>query len=192
MSSRLGEVSLGFGKRLLLRLVARRRLGAREARAGIDVVDRAVENVADLIRLDFDRPAAELLPAAFVSLSLHLRLLHRRTDQVSPLGPRPVVVLDVLEAEQVFQHEPRDARPFADAAVRDHGSVARHALSAVKRLQLVDALERAVLVAVLAPGNALRARNVSAALAGFRKPGRREDLAGELRGAADVHERGLL
>src|SRR3954469_12031871 len=179
MAPRLREVSLGFGERLFLCLVARRALGAGETRAGAAVVDRAVEDRADLIGFDFDRPAAQLLPAAFVSFGLHLGLLHRRADQVAPLGPGTVVVLDVLEPEQVFQHEPRDARAFADAAVGDHGSVARDALSAVERLQFVDALERPVLVAVLAPGNALRARNVAAALAGFRQPGRREDFAGE-------------
>ena len=39
----LRQVSLGFRERLLLGLFARRALGAREARAGVDVVDRAVK-----------------------------------------------------------------------------------------------------------------------------------------------------
>src|SRR3954467_6468900 len=114
MAPRLREESLGLGCRLFLGLSARWALGARETRAGVDVVDRAVEDRADLIGFDFDRPAAQLLPAAVVSFGLHLGLRHRRADQVAPLGPGTVVVLDVLEPEQVLQHEPRDARTFAD------------------------------------------------------------------------------
>src|SRR5204863_1927436 len=49
-------------------------------------------------------------------------------------------------------------------------------------------LECAVLVAVLAPRNALRTGDVSAALARLWQSGRREDLAAELLRAADVHE----
>src|SRR5438045_9568957 len=113
-----------------------------------------------------------------------LRLLHRRADEVAPLGPRAVVVLHVLETEQVLQHEPREARALADAAVRDDRRVALDALIGVELLQLILAPERPVVVAVLAPGNALRAGDVSSALASFRQPGRRENLAGEFRGAA--------
>src|SRR5437773_7017999 len=104
-----------------------------------------------------------------------LRLLHGHADQVAPLGPRAVVVLHVLETQQILQDEPRDARALADAAVRNHRRVAAHTLPAVQRLQLVDSLERAVLVAVLPPGNALRAGNMAAALARFRKSRRREN-----------------
>src|SRR5712691_10226083 len=117
-----------------------------------------------------------------------LRLLHRRADEVAPLGPRAVVVLHVLETEQVLQHEPRQARALADAAVRDDRAVALDALVGVELLQVGDVLERPIVVAVLAPGNALRAWNVSAALAGLRQSGRRENLAREFRGAADVHQ----
>src|SRR5579884_3076393 len=106
-------------------------------------------------------------------------LLHRRADQVAPLGPRAVVVAHVGESEQVLQREPRQARTLADAAVGDHRLVVRDPLRGVERLQLVEALERAVVVAVLAPRDALRAGDVTAALAGLGKPGRREDLAGE-------------
>src|SRR5262245_7527187 len=107
-------------------------------------------------------------------------LLHRGANQVAPFGPRAVVVLHVLEAEQVLQDEPREARALADAAVRDHRPIARDALRGIERRQIVVALERAVVVAVLAPRDALGAGNVPAALAGFRQPGRREDLAREL------------
>ena len=104
-----------------------------------------------------------------------LRLLHRRADEIAPLGPRAVVVLHVLEAEQVLQHEPREARAFADAAVRDHRLIARDALRGVQRFQIVEALERPIVVAVPAPRDALRAGDVSAALAGFGQSGRRQD-----------------
>src|SRR6185436_4699972 len=88
--------------------------------------------------------------------------------------------------------EPCEARALADAAVRDDRTVAGDALIGVQLLQLRFALERAVVVAVLSPGDALRAWNVAAALAGFRKSRRREDLARELRGTADVDELRLL
>src|SRR5215471_7740107 len=121
-----------------------------------------------------------------------LWLLHRRTDEVAPFRPRSVVVLHVLEAEQMFQHEPRQTRAFADAAIRDDWRVAFDALIGVQLLQLVHAFERSVVVAVLPPRNALRAGNVTAALARLRKSGWREDFPREFRGAADVDQRGLL
>ena len=40
-------------------------------------------------------------------------------DQVAPLGPRAVVVLDVVAAEQLVQHEPRVRGALADPAVGD-------------------------------------------------------------------------
>ena len=46
-------------------------------------------------------------------------LLDRDVDQVAPLGPRAVVVLDVLLPEQLVQHEPRVRRALADPAVGD-------------------------------------------------------------------------
>src|SRR5205823_9930918 len=118
--------------------------------------------------------------------------LNRRTDKVSPFRPRSIVVLHLLEPEQVLQREPREARSFADAAVRNHRLIARNALRRVQRAQLVEALERPVVVAVLAPRDALRAWNVSAALTGLRQTGRRENLSRELLRAAHVDERRRL
>ena len=60
--------------------------------------------VADLL----DRVAASAAP-----------LLDRHVDEVAPLGPRAVVVLDVVAAEQLVQDEPRVRRALADAAVGD-------------------------------------------------------------------------
>src|SRR3954465_11846568 len=107
------------------------------------------------------------LNSASCSSTASLRLLDRRPHQVAPLGPRPVVVLDVVEAEQMLEREPGDARPFTDAAICDDRLIAADPLGAVQRSQVVEALERAVLVAVLAPRDALGAGNVAAALAGF-------------------------
>src|SRR3954466_1905756 len=80
-----------------------------------------------------------------------LWLLHLCADQVPPLGPRAAVVLHLVEAEQVLHREPRQARALADAAVGDHRLVAGNPFLRVERPQLVEALERAVVVAVLAP-----------------------------------------
>ena len=46
-------------------------------------------------------------------------LLDRHVHHVAPLGPRAVVVLHVVVAEQLVQHEPGVGRALADAAVGD-------------------------------------------------------------------------
>ena len=59
-------------------------------------------------------------------------LLDRDVDQVAPLGPRAVVVLDVVLAEQLVEHEPGVRRALADPAVGDHRlAVLDHALASV-------------------------------------------------------------
>src|SRR2546423_11155718 len=138
--------------------------------------------------------ADQLVRCAFSEFCVdrRLRLLDGGADEVSPFRPRAVVVLHVLEPEQMLHDEPREARSLADAAVRDDRLVARNALRRIQRGEIVEALERSVLVAVLAPRDALGAGNVPAALAGLRQPGRRENLAGEFLRAADVDERRLL
>src|SRR5687768_1250466 len=93
--------------------------------------------------------------------------LDGRADEVAPLGPRAVVVPDVLHAHQVLEDEPGVARALADAAVGDGRPVGLDAGGAVELLQVVGGLESTVLVARLAPGHARRARDVAAALAGL-------------------------
>src|SRR6266542_3743957 len=61
---------------------------------------------------------------------LHV-LLDRDVHEVAPLRPRAVVVLDVVDAEQLVQHEPGVRRAFADAAVGDDRLV-REALAVVE------------------------------------------------------------
>src|SRR5205085_750010 len=95
-------------------------------------------------------------------------------------------------AEEIFHREPGEARPLADAAVRDDRLIAGDPARSIERLQLVERLEGAVLVAVLPPRDALRARDMTTALAGFRQPRGREDFAGELLRAANVDQRSLL
>src|SRR2546422_2098983 len=95
----------------------------------------------------FDR----LLPP-FSSRSLH----DRRTDEVTPLGPRPVVVANLLLAQQVLEREPGVARPLADAAVGDDLVLAVDHLALVELQQLFVGLERTVGRHRLAPGDAAR------------------------------------
>src|SRR5215472_13790321 len=71
-SPRLLEVTLRFLERPALRLFSRRALGARESRAGVNVVDRAVKNIAGLVCLDLDFPAAERLAPLRVAFSSHV------------------------------------------------------------------------------------------------------------------------
>src|SRR4051812_44889941 len=117
------------------------------------------------------------------------RLLDGYADHAAPLGPRPVVVADAAEAEQLVQHEPRVARPLADAAVRDDVLVAGDALARIQRVELLAALERPVLAHGLRPRDRGGARDVARALRGLAHARRGDDLAVELGGRADVHER---
>src|ERR1700737_785726 len=48
----------------------------------------------------------------------------RRANQVAPLRPRAVVILHVIVAEQIFQHEPCMRAALADAAIGDHFVIA--------------------------------------------------------------------
>src|SRR5262249_41612841 len=111
-----------------------------------------------------------------------------RSDHAAPLGPRAVVVLHVLVAEQLLQHEPGVRRALADAAVGDDLFVGRDALAAVELPQLIGRLERPILVGRLAPGDVLRTWNVPAALRGLGEAGRGDDLAVVLGRRADVDQ----
>src|SRR5438105_1136500 len=92
------------------------------------------------------------------------RTLDGGTDQVAPLGPRAVVVADVVEAEQVGQDEPGVARALADAAVGDDVVVGRQALLLLVDLtELVGRLEAAVLVRRPLPRDAGGSGDVAAA-----------------------------
>src|SRR3990172_2826428 len=97
------------------------------------------------------------------------RFLDGRSDQIAPLGPAAVVIFDVLEIEQVLEHEPGVAGPLADAAVGDHRFFSGDAGTPVQLPQLLDALESPILVARFAPRDAFRSRDVAAALACFRQ-----------------------
>ena len=86
----------------------------------------------------------------------------RDVDEVAPLGPRAVVVLDVGVAEQLAEDEPGVRAALADAAVGEHLLLGRDALRAVELAQLVGRLERAVVADRLRPRDRLRARDVAA------------------------------
>src|SRR5713226_860943 len=94
-------------------------------------------------------------------------LFDRRAHQVAPLGPRAVVVPDVLVTEQILQHKPRMRAALTDAAVGDDLLVPSDALAAVQLAERVGGLEGAVFSDRLRPRNAGRAGNVPAALRGF-------------------------
>src|SRR5260370_42638918 len=57
-------------------------------------------------------------------------------DEVAPLGPRAVVVADIAETQQIFQHEPGVRATFADSAVGDHCIFAVDALGLLELFQL--------------------------------------------------------
>src|SRR5689334_6982755 len=88
----------------------------------------------------------------------------RYADQRTPLGPRTVVVLDVLLTEQLVQHEPGVRGALADPAVRDGVLAEVDPGVGVQGLQLVVGAEGAVVVGRLAPRDAGRGRDVTRAL----------------------------
>src|SRR4051795_10612574 len=117
-------------------------------------------------------------------------LLDRDAHEGAVLGPGAVVVLHVLLTEQLVQREPGVAGALADAAVGDGRLRGVEAgLLDVELAQLVVAPEGAVVVRGLAPRHVERGGDVAGALALLlREVGRREQLAAELVGAADVDE----
>src|SRR5262245_58629194 len=118
-------------------------------------------------------------------------LLDGDVDEVAPFGPGAVVVLDVLVAEQLAEHEPRMGAALADPAVGDDRLVRRHSLGAVELAQLVGRLERAVVAYGLGPRDRVGGRDVPCPLrALLLVAGRRDEVSGVLLRAADVHERG--
>ena len=121
-------------------------------------------------------------------------LLDRHVDHVAPLGPGAVVVLDVVLAEQLVQHEPGVRGALADAAVGDHVRVAvEDALALVELAQLVGRLEGAVLLHRLGPGHRRGARDVAAALGALLLvAGHGDQLARELLRRAHVDEAACL
>ena len=142
---------------------------------------RIVESLLERLGAAAERRA----PGAYV-------LLDRHVDQVAPLGPRAVVVLDVVLAEQLVQHEPGVRRALADPAVGDDRVVAvDHALAGVELAQLVGGLEGAVLLHRLRPRDRGRAGDVAGALrALLLVAGHRDQLARELLRRAHVDEPG--
>src|SRR4029077_13722315 len=114
--------------------------------------------------------------------------LDRRAHQVAPLGPRPVVILHVVVAEQVLQHKPRVRAAFSDAAIRNHLARAVDPLRPVELLQRLQRFERAILVRRLRPRTIRRSPNMPGALRCFRHPRRRDDLPSEFIYRSDVHQ----
>src|SRR5205085_1418605 len=88
-------------------------------------------------------------------------LLDGHADQRAVLGPRSVVVLDVLVAEELVQREPGVGGALADPAVRDDLAAGSGTGALVDRAELVRRLEGAVVVRRLGPGNVRRAGDVA-------------------------------
>jgi hypothetical protein len=93
--------------------------------------------------------------------------LDGRANEVTPLGPGAVGVDGVFIAEQFVESEPRDRGALADTAVGDRRPLAVDALLGVQFLNLVAALEGAVVVGDCCPRDILCAKDVAAALSGL-------------------------
>src|SRR5919202_1002790 len=87
-------------------------------------------------------------------------LVDRNVNEIAPLGPRAVVVLDVVVPEELVQHEPGVRRALADPAVGDDLVPVQDALAGVELAELVGGLEGAVLLHSLSPRHGCRARDV--------------------------------
>src|SRR6476659_9728450 len=88
----------------------------------------------------------------------------RDAHEGAVLGPGAVVVLDVLLAQQLLEHEPGVRGALADAAVGDGVLAAVQSGLAVDLGELVVRLEGAVLVRGLAPRHADRRGDVAGPL----------------------------
>ena len=94
--------------------------------------------------------------------------------QVAPLGPGTVVVADFFVTEQILQDKPGVGAALADTAVGDGFIGASDALGLIQGLQLIEGLERAVVVGGLpqgmltAPGMCPARRAVSESPGGAR------------------------
>src|SRR5205085_7341963 len=103
------------------------------------------------------------------------------THERSVLGPRPVVVLDVVVAEKLGEDEPRVRRALADAAVGDDRLVPTDARVRIELLELVGGAEGAVLGCRLAPRDVGRPGAVAGHLCLLlREMWRGEQVAAEL------------
>src|SRR5260370_39979742 len=74
-------------------------------------------------------------------------------NQIPPFRPRAVVTANLVEAQQILEHEPGMRAALADAAVSDDFAWAGDALVAVELLQIIERFEGAVFVGGLRPGN---------------------------------------
>src|SRR5260370_17001973 len=68
-------------------------------------------------------------------------LFDGRAYQVAPLGPRAIVIADVLVAEQILQREPGVRAALSNAAVGDDFLFAGDTLAAVDLAEPVRALQ---------------------------------------------------
>src|SRR5882757_247864 len=115
--------------------------------------------------------------------------LNRDSHQGAVFGPTAVVVLHIRVAEKLTQHEPGVRRTLTDPAVRDGLLRSVEPSFGVQRGESVVGLEGPVLVGRLAPRNIDGGRDMPSPLTLFlRQVCRRQDLARELVGGADVDE----
>lgn len=87
-------------------------------------------------------------------------LLDRGVHDRTPFDPGAVIVPHVAVSQQVLEHKPRVRAALADPAIRNDILVRGGSFPPVKLLQIVNRLERAVLLDGLGPGNALRTGDV--------------------------------
>src|ERR671937_2884644 len=90
-------------------------------------------------------------PAGCTGSGVASRLLDGHAHQAAPLGPRAVVILDVLIAKQVGEHKPGVAAALANAAVGHHPPIGCDAMTLVEGAQLLRAFEGAIWRDGLAP-----------------------------------------
>src|SRR5260370_32323912 len=93
------------------------------------------------------------------------RFLDRRSYQVTPLGPGPVIIPHARVAEQVGQRKPGMSRTLSNTTVGDDISIRRDILATVDLAQLISRFERAIGIRCRCPGNALGGRYVPTTLA---------------------------
>src|SRR3989442_5676846 len=88
--------------------------------------------------------------------------LDRRADQITPLGPRAIVVAHLWVTEKVLQHEPGEGTTFTDTAIGDHLVLAADPFAGVELLERIGGVLIAVLLDPLRPRHVDRAGGVPA------------------------------
>src|SRR5262245_55690142 len=120
-----------------------------------------------------------------------LRLFNRRTDLITPFGPRAIIIADVLEPEQIRKHEPSVTGALTDSAINDGVRARFHAaVIEIDLRRFVRRFKCGVIIRRGFPRHALWPRTMAAAQHSFLRILRHmRDLAAKFARRTHVDQR---